>query len=136
MLTKERILEVIADIICPCTRQVGLSFTARQVGLIREISVVRGVVRLRFMADDMTCLYMPSILQEMKRRIESLEDVTRAEIEVVRDALWEPEMMNPDVRDVLKEHYADKAKKYGIEPWAARVRGLGLSSDNSDQIVS
>ena len=67
-------------------------------GLIYKIEVSEDKVNIEMTFTSPMCPYGPQLVSEIKSKIESLEDVSEAKIDVVFTPVWEP---SEEVRTML-----------------------------------
>lgn len=99
---QRQVWDALDGVLDPCSRFNGsyLSFVA--LGMIDEVRVDdAGVVHVRLLLDDPTCLYMVEIHHEVREAVCSVPGVTSVEISVRGDELWDSTRLTPAARSVL-----------------------------------
>jgi metal-sulfur cluster biosynthetic enzyme len=72
------------------------------IGLVYDVDVSEaGEVKVKMTLTSPGCPAGGEIIEEVKRVVADLEDVTASEVELVWDPYWTPEKMDPRVRAFL-----------------------------------
>lgn len=96
MVTKEEILEQLKEVSDP---EIGMDIV--NLGLIYSIEINEDRVYIRMTMTAPTCPVTPWILSEAQRVVENLENVEAADVELVWDPPWNPEMMTDEAKEAL-----------------------------------
>lgn len=92
-LTEERVKEVLMQVKDP-----ELGFDVVSLGLIYGVEVDGDRVRVLMTLTSPACVAGPMIVEEVKSKIESLEGVSRADVELTFSPRWTEEMMSPELK--------------------------------------
>ena len=85
MTTKEEVIGMLKKCLDP-----ELHIDVWTLGLIYNIEINNEIVDITMTFTTPACPYGPRLLAEVKHRIESIESVKQAKIEVVFEPKWEP----------------------------------------------
>ncbi|MBS3156394.1 metal-sulfur cluster assembly factor [Candidatus Woesearchaeota archaeon] len=93
MLKKEQVIEELKKVVDP---ELGIDIYT--LGLIYNISIEDKKVNIRMTLTSPMCPYGPQIIEDVKRRINSLEGGIKVETEIVFNPPWE---IPKEVRSIL-----------------------------------
>jgi len=96
MVTKEEILEVLKNVSDP---EIGMDVV--NLGLVYDIQINGNNVYIKMTMTAPTCPVTPWILSEAQKEVENLADVEAADIELVWEPQWNPDMMTDYAREQL-----------------------------------
>lgn len=96
MVTKDEILEELKVVSDP---EIGLDIV--NLGLIYEIQIEGDRVYVKMTMTAPTCPVTPWILAEAQKVVENIPGVEAADIELVWDPPWNPDMMSDEAREQL-----------------------------------
>jgi metal-sulfur cluster biosynthetic enzyme len=82
-----------------CDPELGVSVV--DLGLIRNVDVDGGEVKLQIIFGSQCCAFHPMVAQRIHQAISELPGVKGVEIEVDRTTVWKPDMMSEKGRKVL-----------------------------------
>lgn len=98
----------------------GLEIPSINIGLIRNVTVNHNAVRIEFVADEYSCIYLPGVLTEIKEKVRSVRGVRQVEIEIAKDTLWVPEMMSRETGELIKKRREELRNRNMVLPWTMR----------------
>ncbi len=96
MVTKEEVLEVLKNVSDP---EIGMDVV--NLGLVYDVQINGNDVYIKMTMTAPTCPVTPWILSEAQKEVENLADVEAADIELVWDPQWNPDMMTDYAREQL-----------------------------------
>ncbi|KJE49084.1 MULTISPECIES: metal-sulfur cluster assembly factor [Acidiplasma] len=96
MVTKEEILEVLKQVSDP---EIGMDVV--NLGLVYDVQINGDRVYIKMTMTAPTCPVTPWILSEAQKEVESLEGVEAADIELVWEPQWTPDMMSDYAKEQL-----------------------------------
>jgi metal-sulfur cluster biosynthetic enzyme len=96
MVTEEDVMEALKGCFDP-----EILVNIVDLGLIYSVVISDGEVLVKMTLTAPGCPMHGEISEDAKNRIERLEDVDRAEIEIVWEPLWTPERMSPEAKKKL-----------------------------------
>ena len=96
---RESVLEALGGIHDPCCRERGLSVV--DMGLVRSISVEEGTARVELLLTSGWCPFAANILEAIRQRVESLDGITSASVEIVWDEAWTMDRLSEHARSQL-----------------------------------
>jgi metal-sulfur cluster biosynthetic enzyme len=97
MVTKEEVLEALKEVSDP---EIGMDVV--NLGLVYDVEITDGdKVYIKMTMTAPTCPVTPWILSEAQKSVENLADVEAADIELVWDPQWNPEMMTDYAKEQL-----------------------------------
>jgi metal-sulfur cluster biosynthetic enzyme len=96
MLTHEQVLESLKQVIDP-----ELFVNVVDLGLIYKVDIQDKTVSLDMTMTSPACPAGPQLVAQSKKAIESLEEGTQANIQIVLTPPWTPDRMTESARDQL-----------------------------------
>jgi metal-sulfur cluster biosynthetic enzyme len=96
MVTEKDVLEALKGCHDP---EIPVSIV--DLGLVYGIDISNGEVHVKMTLTDPGCPMHSEISEDARSRIEALEGVEKAEIEIVWEPLWTPERMSPEAKKKL-----------------------------------
>ena len=100
MVTKENVIDTLKQVLDP---HIGVDIYS--LGLIYDINVEGDIVKINMTLTNPGCPMAKSIIGDAKTRIEKMEGIKTAEINLVFDPPWHPTMMSDELK-----------KKWNIPP--------------------
>ncbi len=97
MPTREQIVEVLRQIYDP-----EIPVNIYDLGLIYGIEIKGDKVKIRMTLTAPGCPLAGYLQQEVKERLEALEDVSEAEVELVWEPRWTIDMMTEEGKEALR----------------------------------
>jgi metal-sulfur cluster biosynthetic enzyme len=95
-VTEERIYNALRKLIDP---ELGINIV--DLGLIYDVQIQGGEVSIQMTLTTRGCPMHGSFVQAVERAIRALAGVTAANVEVVWEPRWNPEMISPEGRQAL-----------------------------------
>ncbi len=97
MVTEEKVKEELMPVKDP---EIGLSVV--DLGLIYGVDIDEDKVTVKMTLTTPACPYGPELIDAVRLTVEKMDDVKKADVEVVWDPPWNPEEMASDyAKDVL-----------------------------------
>lgn len=96
MVTKEEILEELKAVSDP---EIGMDIV--NLGLVYEVQITGDQVYIKMTMTAPTCPVTPWILAEAQKVVENMPGVEVADVELVWEPPWNPEMMSDEAREAL-----------------------------------
>jgi metal-sulfur cluster biosynthetic enzyme len=96
MVSHEQVLEALKQVIDP-----ELFVNVVDLGLIYKIDIQDKTVAIDMSMTSPACPAGPQLVAQSKKAIESLEEGTQANIQIVLTPPWTPDRMTQDARDHL-----------------------------------
>lgn len=96
MVTEKDVLEALKGCHDP-----EIPVSVVDLGLVYGIDISNGEVHVKMTLTDPGCPMHSEISEDARSRIEALEGVEKAEIEIVWEPLWTPERMSPEAKKKL-----------------------------------
>ncbi len=96
MITKEQVLEQMKEVSDP---EIGMDVV--NLGLVYDVEINDDRVYIKMTMTAPTCPVTPWILSEAQRVVENLEGVEAADVELVWEPPWNPEMMTDEAKEAL-----------------------------------
>jgi len=78
-----------------------LNLSVVDLGLIYEVEVREGEVKVQMTLTSPGCPSGPEILADAQRAVEAVEGVTKVDVELVWTPYWTPDRIDPKVRAYL-----------------------------------
>lgn len=99
-----RALDGIVD---PCSAAAGEPLGLVDMGVVDEVAVEGGTVRVRLLPTSPGCLYTPVFQEEIERRLGALDWCGRVEVSFApADAVWDEGRIAPAARERLQRRRA------------------------------
>ena len=99
MVTEQEVQEALRDCLDP-----EIPVNIVDLGLVYGIEITDSVVRVKMTLTAPGCPMHKTISEDVKDKIEALEGVEEAEVEIVWEPLWTPERMSPEAKKKLGMH--------------------------------
>ncbi len=96
----QRFLDALADVYDPCCREKGISVI--DMGLVRSVSVDDRRARVELLLTSGWCPFAVRVLDDVRARVEGLEGIDHADVEIVWTEPWTVERLSPDARRKLR----------------------------------
>lgn len=96
MVTEEEVQEALRQCYDP-----EVPVNVVDLGLVYGIRVSDGLVRVKMTLTAPGCPMYEEISEDVKKRIEQIEGVEEATVEIVWEPLWTPERMTPEAKKKL-----------------------------------
>ncbi len=96
MVTKEEILEAMKSVSDP---EIGMDIV--NLGLVYDVQIDNDRVYIKMTMTAPTCPVTPWILSEAQKEVENVKGVEAADVELVWEPQWNPEMMSDYAREQL-----------------------------------
>jgi metal-sulfur cluster biosynthetic enzyme len=93
-------LDALSEVYDPCCREKGISVV--DMGLVRDVSVRDGRARVELLLTTGWCPFASRVLDEVKDRVEEMDGVDRADVEVMWDEAWTTDRLSDDARRKLR----------------------------------
>lgn len=90
--TKKAVLEVLKTVFDP-----EMPISILDLGLIYDIDVKEDLVHIKMTLTTPHCPMSAVIVKDVKQKIESIEGVNKADVELVWDPIWNPYMISKEV---------------------------------------
>jgi metal-sulfur cluster biosynthetic enzyme len=95
-LTEERVLEALKQVIDP---ELGINIV--DLGLVYDVEIADGVVRIEYTLTTMGCPIGPLIEHQMQSFLAPVAGVKEVEADMVLRPPWSPEMMSEEAKAAL-----------------------------------
>ena len=96
VLTKETVVEALKECYDP-----EIPINVVDLGLIYDVQVDEDVVHVKMTLTARGCPMAGFIAENVKKKLEEIEGVKKAEVEVVWDPPWTPERLSPEAKKTL-----------------------------------
>ncbi len=94
------ILGALRDVYDPCCAEQGVSVV--DMGLIRSATVRGGTARVELLLTSGWCPFAARVVDDVRRRVESLPHVEQADVAVVWDEAWTTDRLSDRARQTLQ----------------------------------
>ncbi len=95
-LTRERVLESLKNVFDP---ELGINIV--DLGLVYQVEISDGSVRIEYTLTTMGCPIGPLIEQQMQQLLSAVDGVESVDAEMVIRPAWSPEMMSEEAKAAL-----------------------------------
>lgn len=92
-VTEEQVKEALSKVIDP-----ELGFNIVDLGLIYGVGIEDSTVNVTMTLTSMACPMGPQMQAEAKNRVEELEGIEHANVQIVFNPPWNPDMMLEEIR--------------------------------------
>lgn len=93
------IIESLRTVYDPCCRERGISVV--DMGIVRSATVEEGNARVELMLTSGWCPYATQLLDSIKERLEEVDGVSSASVDIVWDEAWTMDRLSDDARRKL-----------------------------------
>ena len=93
MVTKEQVLNALKEVYDP-----EIPISVVDMGLVYDVKVDKDKVKIKMTLSSPGCPMSGLITQMVKDKVESLKGVKEADIELVFEPRWTPDMMSKEVK--------------------------------------
>jgi metal-sulfur cluster biosynthetic enzyme len=121
MASDKEIYAALATVYDTCSLFNGTRLDIVEMGLVHEVAVEGGTIRVRLLLTDPMCAYLFEMRSQIIEAVSGLPGVEAVEVEPVAGKLWWPERMAPEARERLETLRRLRLEKLGLTP--PRVRG-------------
>lgn len=94
------IVDALRDVYDPCCAEQGVSVV--DMGLIRSAAIDDGAARVELLLTTGWCPFAARVVDDVRQRVESLPNVSRAEVAVVWDEVWTTDRLSERARRSLQ----------------------------------
>ncbi|WP_336000005.1 metal-sulfur cluster assembly factor [Halorientalis halophila] len=98
MTSEARVREALREVVDPCTAANGSDLDVVEMGLIADLTVEDGAVRVDLRLTTPACHMVPYFITEITDRVEPLDGVESVTVETDAGMDWTPEMMTDAAR--------------------------------------
>lgn len=93
------IIDALRSIHDPCCRERGISVV--DMGLVRSVSVTDGEARVELILTSGWCPFASTVLESVKDRVEALDGIRSASVEITWNEAWTMDRLSDDARKKL-----------------------------------
>jgi metal-sulfur cluster biosynthetic enzyme len=116
MPTREQIYDALSTVHDTCSVFNGTNLDIVEMGLVHDVELGGGTVRVRLLLTDPMCLYLFEMRSQIVQALEALPGVDAVEVEPVAGKLWWPERMTPAARERLERLRRARLERLGLSP--------------------
>ncbi len=95
-----RFLDALGEVYDPCCREKGISVV--DMGLVRSVSVDDRRARVELLLTSGWCPFAVRVLDDVRARVEKLDGIDHADVEIVWTEAWTLDRLSPDARRKLR----------------------------------
>lgn len=103
MVTEADVMRTLDGIGDPCSAAAGAPGSIVEMGLVRSVTVDRGIVGVDLWLTEPTCLMGPAFVRTARERIAGLPGVTTVDVVITSGLDWRPSDMRPEYAARLAE---------------------------------
>ena len=96
---RERIRDALRGIVDPCSAANGSNLDIVEMGLVKNIQVNDGDVRVEMRLTTPACHMVPYFIEEIEERVGALSGVESVEVETDDGMEWNTEMMSEEAKE-------------------------------------
>lgn len=108
--TVEAVRERIRMVADPCSLRAKRSLDVLSMGLISDLEVEGGTVRMKLVLTDPTCLFGGEIMEGIRTAVGQLPGVEAVEIGFDTEEIWTPDRLAPEAAEVFWPRRAPVAR--------------------------
>jgi metal-sulfur cluster biosynthetic enzyme len=116
MPTRKQIYDALSTIYDTCSVFNGTKLDIVEMGLVHDVELDGGTIRVRLLLTDPMCLYLFEMRGQIVQALEALPGVDAVEVEPVAGKLWWPERMTPAAQERLGRLRRARLKQFGLSP--------------------
>jgi metal-sulfur cluster biosynthetic enzyme len=122
MASEKQIYAALATVYDTCSVFNGTRLDIVEMGLVEEVAVHGGAVRVRLLLTDPLCAYQFEMRAQIIEALSALPGVESVKVEPVAGKLWWPERMTPEARERLETQRKQRLEKLSrTAPGASRA---------------
>lgn len=103
-VTRELVVDRLANVVCPCAAAQHNSFNIVELGLVESIEIGEGIVDIDIRLTQPLCFQAAFIESEIEDHVGELAGVKEIRVVVDDGHEWSPALMEEDARRRRKEH--------------------------------
>ncbi|RUZ74403.1 metal-sulfur cluster assembly factor [Mesorhizobium sp. M7A.F.Ca.US.006.01.1.1] len=125
MTLEEQVTSALQKVCDPCSIAAHAPLSIIEMGLVRDVSIEDGNVRVRMCVTSPSCTMAPNMVQGAETLLLQIDGVTSVVIDVDPAVFWTPQDMTPDGRAKLAQSRLTSIQRTGVEPqqWRKSVAG-------------
>jgi metal-sulfur cluster biosynthetic enzyme len=116
MAAEKEIYAALATVYDTCSLFNGTRLDIVEMGLVDEVAVDGGAVRVRLLLTDPMCLYLFEMRSQIIEALSGLPGIDTVEVEPVAGKLWWPERMTPGARGRLDTLRRQRIEELRLAP--------------------
>jgi metal-sulfur cluster biosynthetic enzyme len=120
MASRKQIYAALATVYDTCSLFNGTRLDIVEMGLVHDVAVEGGTVRVRLLLTDPMCAYLFEMRSQIIEALSELPGVEAVEVAPVAGKLWWPERMAPEARVRLETLRRQRREKLGLKPPGVR----------------
>ncbi len=97
MISRPDIVEKLTEVLDP---ELGINIV--DLGLVYDIVVTQDTVRILLSLTYPGCPLGPTIIDDIKKRLQSIEGAQKVEVDIVWEPAWQQTMMQPDTLEEMQ----------------------------------
>lgn len=101
-LTTANVRAALGRVVDPCSIATGAPISIPDMGLVKDISISNGCVKVVLQLTSPWCFQVDIIIEAVKARVAELEGVDEVQCEIDSAAEWTPDMIAPSARAALR----------------------------------
>lgn len=114
MASQKEIYEALSTVYDTCSLFNGTRLDIVEMGLVHEVELEGGAVRVRLLLTDPMCAYLFEMRSQIIDALSRLPGVESVEVEPVAGKLWWPERMATEARGRLETIRRERLEKLGL----------------------
>src|SRR5215212_8707258 len=118
MASREQIYGALESVYDTCSLFNGTRLNVVEMGLVHDIEVAEGAVRVRLLLTDPMCLYLFEMRAQIQEAVGALPGVESVDVEPVAGELWLPERMSAAARERLERRRRPRLAELGLSAQA------------------
>ena len=95
----ERVRDALREVVDPCSTATGSNLDIVEMGLVKNIQVNDGDVRVEMRLTTPACHMVPYFIEEIEERVGALSGVESVEVETDDGMGWNTEMMSEEAKE-------------------------------------
>ena len=99
MIERESVIEVLHEIVDPCSAAAGSNIDVVELGLVREVDVTGGMVEIQMRLTTPLCHQVPYFIERAESLVGELPEVQSVTVTTDHGLEWTPEMMSEEAKD-------------------------------------
>ena len=108
----ERVRDALRGIVDPCSAANGSNLDIVEMGLVKNIQVNDGDVRVEMRLTTPACHMVPYFIEEIEERVGALSGVESVEVETDDGMGWNTEMMSEEAKEKRQAVIDKKMSRY------------------------
>lgn len=116
-VSESRVRAELEEVLDPCSTFTDNPISIVDLGLVDEVTIEDGTVRVWLLPTNGMCMYMMNMSEEVQERVGDLEGVDSVEVTQETGKIWTPVRMSEQARENRQQVFRERAEKHDLTPY-------------------